>query len=125
MRSIARCVVAIFLLTGMASGQSIDESIQQLIERHKLGDADVGYHIEDAATGMVLATQRGDEPMLPASNMKVLTSGAALAILGPDFAFRTTLLRDGSKITIVGDGDPAFGDPEILQLSAPPLSSST
>ncbi len=125
LRRLAGCLAALAFLSSACSGQSIEESVQRLIERHKLESATIGYHIEDAATGMVLASRRSDEPMLPASNMKVFTSGAALAILGPDFAFRTTVLRDGSTITIVGDGDPALGDPEILQLSEPPLSIET
>ncbi|MDX1565790.1 MAG: D-alanyl-D-alanine carboxypeptidase/D-alanyl-D-alanine-endopeptidase, partial [Phycisphaeraceae bacterium] len=53
-------------------------------------------------------------PMIPASNMKLITSAAALSTLGKDFAFTTRLLQYGSELMIVGDGDPAFGDPVLL-----------
>ncbi len=108
-----------------ATGQDLEESIQRLIERHKLEDAHIGYRIEDARNGAVLASRNADQQMLPASNMKVLTSGAALAVLGPDFSFRTTISRQGPVVTLVGDGDPSLGDPEILALSDPPLTIET
>lgn len=52
--------------------------------------------------------------MIPASNQKLLTSGTALHVLGPSFEFETTLLWDGKTLSIVGDGDPTFGDPVLL-----------
>jgi D-alanyl-D-alanine carboxypeptidase/D-alanyl-D-alanine-endopeptidase (penicillin-binding protein 4) len=52
--------------------------------------------------------------MIPASNMKVVSTGAALHTLGPDFEFTTEVLKDGDVFTIVGDGDPAFGDPAFF-----------
>jgi D-alanyl-D-alanine carboxypeptidase/D-alanyl-D-alanine-endopeptidase (penicillin-binding protein 4) len=52
--------------------------------------------------------------MIPASNMKLLTTGAALHALGADFNFATRMLREDDRLIIVGDGDPAFGDPGLL-----------
>ncbi len=54
-------------------------------------------------------------PMIPASNMKVISTGAALHALGPDFEFVTRVVRHGDTFTIVGDGDPAFGDPAFFE----------
>ncbi|MSR33826.1 MAG: D-alanyl-D-alanine carboxypeptidase/D-alanyl-D-alanine-endopeptidase [Phycisphaerales bacterium] len=56
----------------------------------------------------------GDTAMSPASNEKLLTTGSALRLFGPDFVFQTRLLRDGNRLIAVGDGDPAFADPELL-----------
>jgi len=55
--------------------------------------------------------------LVPASTMKILTSAAALEILGPDTRFKTTLCYDGKiknkilngNIYINGGGDPALG----------------
>lgn len=66
--------------------------------------------------GSEVVNIRGDQPVMPASNQKLLTTGSALRLLGPDFAFQTRLLRDGDRLTVVGDGDPAFGDPEMLSM---------
>jgi len=56
----------------------------------------------------------GDQPVLPASNQKLLTTGTALRLLGADFAFQTRLLRSADRLIVIGDGDPAFGDPELM-----------
>src|SRR5690606_38940871 len=57
-------------------------------------------------------------PMIPASNMKVLTAGTALAVLGPDFEFKSRMRLRDDQLIIIGDGDPGFGDPELLRLLA-------
>lgn len=67
----------------------------------------------------LLVESNADEPMMPASNMKLLTTAAALSILGNEFKFRTELRMtrgpEGGVVLIVrGDGDPAFGDPDML-----------
>jgi D-alanyl-D-alanine carboxypeptidase/D-alanyl-D-alanine-endopeptidase (penicillin-binding protein 4) len=54
-------------------------------------------------------------PLAPASNLKLITTSAALDHFGADFKFRTYfVLHDGNAI-IWGDGDPALGDAEILR----------
>lgn len=60
-----------------------------------------------------------DRSMVPASVMKVVTTGTALAMLGPKYRFSTTLKYDGTidagtktllgNIYIRGGGDPALG----------------
>ncbi len=54
------------------------------------------------------------ELFLPASNMKLMTSGAAVLVLGADYEFRTRLYKAGDRLIIEGAGDPAFGDAELL-----------
>ena len=43
-------------------------------------------------------------PLVPASNLKVVTTSAALEKLGPNFRFRTLLLLHNGNLVIVGDG---------------------
>ncbi len=54
-------------------------------------------------------------PLVPASNLKVITTSAALEQLGPNFKFRTMLLYHNGDLILVGDGDPTFGDAELLK----------
>src|SRR5687767_12867447 len=56
-------------------------------------------------------------PLIPASNLKLLTSAAFLERMGPDFKFRTALLAGGGDVVLLGAGDPAFGDAEYLKKS--------
>lgn len=53
-------------------------------------------------------------PRIPASNQKLLVSGLAARVLGPDFRFETRLLQRGQDLIVAGDGDPALGDDVLL-----------
>ncbi len=107
-------------LNAAALGQSLDTRIQQLLTDPRLGDARTGVMVLDPQTGATLAAFNADEQFIPASNMKLLTSGAALAFLGNDFTFRTELLFDPDagdglgRIVLKGSGDPALADPKLL-----------
>ncbi|MSR28735.1 MAG: D-alanyl-D-alanine carboxypeptidase/D-alanyl-D-alanine-endopeptidase [Phycisphaerales bacterium] len=101
-----------------AKTADISQSVRAEIGALGLKKASIAVSIRDVATGRVITSYHADEPMVPASNMKLLTTGAALMTLGPDFAFETRLLRDGDRLVLVGDGDPALGDPELLAQSS-------
>jgi serine-type D-Ala-D-Ala carboxypeptidase/endopeptidase (penicillin-binding protein 4) len=74
-----------------------------------------GILIVDAATGSTLYELNADKYFVPASNMKLFTTAMALAKLGPEYRFRTTLETRGSvspdgvlsgDLYLVGRGDP-------------------
>jgi len=96
-------------------GQTLNGPIEQLLAHSDLADSRVGVMIRDADTGETLADIDADDPFIPASNMKLLTSAAALLALGPDFIFRTEIRREGGAVIVLGAGDPALGDFEILE----------
>lgn len=100
----------------------LTQDLRQLIEDASIGNGRVGISIVDLHTGRSLASIDADSPYIPASNMKLLTSGAALAVLGPDFVFRTELRRDGHRLVVLGDGDPALADPLVLNASHPSMT---
>lgn len=61
----------------------------------------------DGATGQQLYAQRATTPLIPASTMKLLTSAAALHVLGADTRFTTRVLQPATgKLVLVGGGDP-------------------
>ncbi len=119
--SIRRCrtallAAALALLASRAAPGGLRDKVEIEIRQAALSGATVAVSVRDAETGAVLISENADELMIPASNMKLLTTGAALAVLGPTFEFRTRLLLDGDRLVIVGDGDPGFGDPVLLEL---------
>lgn len=109
-------------LTPWVLGQSLRADIERAVSAAKLGSSKVGVSVIDTKSGEVLAAVNADDPLMPASNMKILTTGAALFTLGPDFVFRTRFQAQGRTLIVTGDGDPAFGDPEILQHAQPKLT---
>jgi D-alanyl-D-alanine carboxypeptidase/D-alanyl-D-alanine-endopeptidase (penicillin-binding protein 4) len=71
--------------------------------------------IADARTGETLYEKNADAFFVPASNMKLFTTALALAKLGPDYRFHTTLETRGTiaaegvlagDLVLVGRGDP-------------------
>ncbi len=100
--------------TAMGQAGDLTDGVRRLISSHKWGEAKVGVSVVDVTSGTTLASVRGDEPFVPASNMKLLTSGAALMILGPDFVFKTKLVLKDGVLVVKGDGDPSLADPELL-----------
>ncbi len=100
----------------------LNGALEQLINGRDLRSTRYSICVIDVDTGEVLAEINPDEPMIPASNMKLLTTAAALDVLGKDFVFRTELsviepAAQGGKpdLMIRGDGDPALGDPVLLK----------
>ncbi|MBM4182701.1 MAG: D-alanyl-D-alanine carboxypeptidase/D-alanyl-D-alanine-endopeptidase [Gemmatimonadetes bacterium] len=75
-----------------------------------------GVVVRSLDTGDTLFALDPDAPLAPASNLKLLTTAAALRILGPDYRFRTYLMTDGEVVDGVLEGDLVLygtGDPGI------------
>ena len=65
----------------------------------------------DAATDTVLFDRGADKPAATASTMKLLTAGAALNILGPNYRVDTRVYQDPAQpgtVILVGGGDPTL-----------------
>lgn len=84
--------------------------------------ASFGVSIVDVASGEALAGIHSDQSLIPASNLKLVSTASALAILGPDFRFTTRLAYSGfidregvlqGNLFIVGGGDPSLASPEM------------
>jgi len=98
-----------------ALAQPLNPAIERAIADQQLGVSTVGVSVVDLDSGEELASIAPDDLFIPASNMKLLTSAAALVVLGEDFTFRTEVHRSGDDLLVVGSGDPALADPELLE----------
>ena len=93
------------------------DHIQALIdERPALASARVGVLMQDIGSGRVLYERASHEGYNVASNAKIITIAAALALLGPDFRYRTAVLAEAVNERGVITGDlylQSQGDPSL------------
>jgi D-alanyl-D-alanine carboxypeptidase/D-alanyl-D-alanine-endopeptidase (penicillin-binding protein 4) len=70
------------------------------------------------AEGKELVTQRIEEPFVPASVTKIVTSWLAMNVLGGDYRFETRFYIDNKRILYVrGGGDPFLISEELAPLA--------
>ncbi|MBU0717269.1 MAG: D-alanyl-D-alanine carboxypeptidase/D-alanyl-D-alanine-endopeptidase [Planctomycetes bacterium] len=74
-----------------------------------------GVCIVELSSGRTVFEHQADQPLIPASSMKVFVMAAALAELGGEFAFETVLATDGADLHLIDDGDPSLGDARLCQ----------
>jgi D-alanyl-D-alanine carboxypeptidase/D-alanyl-D-alanine-endopeptidase (penicillin-binding protein 4) len=89
---------------------SLKGSINRILSRPSEKNVQYGIDIIEADTGKRLYAKNASELMIPASNMKLITTAAALHYLGPDYAFETTVALKNDTLVIIGGADPLLGD---------------
>lgn len=96
---------------------SLTRDLDAILNNPGLAGSDVGVVVRAADTGEVLYRRGGVDRQQPASNAKLVTSAAALEILGPDYRFSTTVATPGTIRGPVLRGDlylKGTGDPTML-----------
>lgn len=105
-----------------ASRKPVPKRIAGILAEPDLARGFWGVEIVSLASGKVLYTQNADKLFTPASNTKLFTTAAALALIGPDYQFRTTIETNGvldkygrltGDLVIVGRGDPNLSGREL------------
>src|SRR5690606_20046057 len=98
-----------------SNSRQLASSLQSVVNGHKLGSrANFGVVVSDLESGRSIFSHQSDTPLIPASNMKVLTTAAAIDLLGSDFTIKTVLRYRGSiqdgvlegDLLLIGRGDP-------------------
>jgi D-alanyl-D-alanine carboxypeptidase/D-alanyl-D-alanine-endopeptidase (penicillin-binding protein 4) len=95
--------------------EALRRAMQSVIDSSPLGAARVTVQVMSLDDGEVVFARDADELLNPASNVKLFTAAAALALLGPEYRFETEFFtppdfKDGkAKILYVrGKGDPTI-----------------
>lgn len=111
-------IVFYFLTSNIISQTSIEVILDSYKKDKDLQHATYSFCVQDAQTGKILKEFNSEIALIPASTLKILTTSAALGILGKDFTYKTNFYNftkkdslDGSTNThllIKGSGDPTF-----------------
>jgi PBP4 family serine-type D-alanyl-D-alanine carboxypeptidase len=95
----------------VALGRKLDEILHRLDK----GDVHFGARVIDPESKRELYVRDADQPLMPASNMKLPVTAATLDKLGASYTFKTYLAVDGDDLWLIGAGDPSTGDPKIAK----------
>jgi D-alanyl-D-alanine carboxypeptidase/D-alanyl-D-alanine-endopeptidase (penicillin-binding protein 4) len=109
------------VLGGSAPAPPLADRIDALLQQWQANDAFWGVSVYDIDAGEMLYSRNADRGFLPASNQKLLTTAAALDLLGSTHRYETSLhfngTTDGSlmrgDLMLDGTGDPTFGSLEM------------
>lgn len=104
--------------------EALQAAIETLASDPCLSQAVVGICVRTGA-GETLVDINSGTMMVPASNMKLLTTGAAMYALGPGYRFETGLAYDGTirdgvlngDLYIVGGADPTLGSKDTTAVA--------
>ncbi|WP_047980306.1 D-alanyl-D-alanine carboxypeptidase/D-alanyl-D-alanine endopeptidase [Ornithinibacillus contaminans] len=109
-----------------AETTNLSNKLTEILDDPLLDGTTTGVSVRDADTGALLFSHAGDHRLHPASNMKLLTTVAALEKLGPDYQFTTEVLTDGKlkgnvlqgNLYLKGKGDPTLQKTDLDRLAA-------
>ncbi|GLW33314.1 D-alanyl-D-alanine carboxypeptidase DacC [Actinoplanes regularis] len=101
-------------------------TLDQVFADPRLAGSTTGMQVRDGATGTVIYSHNADQRVIPASNEKLLTSAAALEVLGASYKFHTVAKysgkRSGTTVTgnlyLHGQGDPTMTYAQFDALAA-------
>jgi len=120
-------ILSFFLIIGCSSKlikreESPYDLLQKSVDKHInslfLKGSSWSVMAVDLKSGRILIKRDEDRSLVPASNMKLLTSACALETLGPDFRIATQIGYNGTidpdgvlhgDLIVIGSGDPTIG----------------
>lgn len=116
-------ILAITMPSGKAQNtvKSLSQEYIENIAQHELRNAVIGV-LAISAEGDTIAAWNAERNLVPASNMKLITTGLALDALGSDFKYKTSIgysgkVCDGTlngDLYIIGGGDPLLASDDSI-----------
>jgi serine-type D-Ala-D-Ala carboxypeptidase/endopeptidase (penicillin-binding protein 4) len=117
------CLVMLLVVVAPPSAMSVGiaETIDALLADPALRHGVSGALVESLRDGRVVYSRNADKSFMPASNMKLLTTAAALDALGPGYRSGTLSCFDGNtsasiwrgRLFLKGAGDPTLSTKDL------------
>src|SRR5690242_20861545 len=112
------CVTLSSAVRPVSARPSLQRLIDSLTNQPEFRGGEWGVLVVNPRTGDTIYSKNAGKLFMPASNMKIITSSAALTLLGPDYTYKTTFLVDGpvqdsvldGDLIVIGRGDPTISD---------------
>ncbi len=114
--ALVACHPAVPPATANRPGSSLQQQIDTLIGAPELAHGYWGVLVKSLRTGAVLYAHDENKLLLPASNMKILTTAVAASRLGWQYTYETDVVAAGEStggilhgdLVVVGSGDPSM-----------------
>jgi len=105
-----------FFLISATHAAPLPAPVVKALREAGIPSASVGVFVQDVSARKPLIVHEANQPMSPASTMKLVTTYAGLELLGPAFSWKTEVLAGGpvegealqGDLIIKGYGDPAL-----------------
>ncbi|MFM7405972.1 MAG: D-alanyl-D-alanine carboxypeptidase/D-alanyl-D-alanine-endopeptidase [Cuspidothrix sp.] len=92
----------------------LSSAINNITNSSQFNRARWGILIKELSSDRMLYSQDAQKYFIPASNIKLLTTAAALQQLGANFRIRTSIYDDGNGVLrVVGRGDPSLKNAQL------------
>ena len=99
--------------------ERLRHSLDSLASNPQFRNSHIGILAVNPRTGDTLYSRNAGRLFMPASNMKIVTGSVALALLGPDYRYKTAFVSRGGAIRdsvldgdliVIGRGDPTVSN---------------
>ncbi len=110
------CLLLFFLVALPAQARPLPREVRQALKQAGIPVQSAGIFVQQVDARHPLIAHRANQPMSPASTMKLLTTYAGLELLGPAYTWKTEVFAGGpvtgdvlnGNLIIKGHGDPAL-----------------
>jgi D-alanyl-D-alanine carboxypeptidase/D-alanyl-D-alanine-endopeptidase (penicillin-binding protein 4) len=118
-----RLLLPILLLSCWCRGQ--EALLKEWSADSGLQGATITFCVMDASTGKLISAVNESLSVIPASTLKIFTTGCALKILGKEFRYETAIAYSGTfdiksgivsgDLLVIGSGDPTLQSEHFIQ----------
>lgn len=110
--------------TAVFAAQKLPATVVDALSRSAIPQQAVGIYVQPVSGPVPMLKLNADAGFNPASTMKLVTSNAALDLLGPAFSWKTQIFANGTQdgdvlrgdLIIKGSGDPKLVTEKFWQL---------
>ena len=105
-RLIKGFLLAAFLASSQAGAADLPLSVLKALRAAGVPQSSVGAVVQEVGAARPALAVNARESLNPASTMKLVTTFAALELLGPAYKWKTEVYLDGDDLVLRGSGDP-------------------
>jgi D-alanyl-D-alanine carboxypeptidase len=114
------CIISALCMPGISYAYNFSNNLldiwnKELAPYTTFNPDDQAVCVSDS-TGKSLLSINEDKQVIPASVSKIYTEDFALAKLGPDYTYKTTIIRKDTTLYINGNLDPFFSDGDLQKV---------